>query len=153
MLHSIRLRASTLGLVLAAALFSAGCGKRGFDKLPEEQVDAARKHSAEEMGTKILSAWAKDEYPLLGEEAAPGFRRAHNEEDAQRVSDKALEKDLGNFKSMTYVETVRSKDGKFEVYRFKGSFEKSEAPNEVRVVLDTQGKLTGFWIKPWKDQI
>jgi hypothetical protein len=37
------------------------------------------------------------------------------------------------------------------LYRFKGTFSKGGSPAEVRVVYDTDGKLSGFWIKPWKD--
>ncbi len=139
-----------IGITLAAIVLSA-CGKPEFDRLPEDKVDATRKANAESLGNKILGAWAKDEYPKLGDEAAEKFRSAHNPEDAQRAADKSLEKEIGNFLSMTYAETHRTKDGKFEVYRFKGSFDKSKVPLEVRVVFDGDGKLTGFWVKPWKD--
>ncbi len=144
-----------LGITLAFALAcsSAGCGKPQLEKVAEESVDATKKASAEAMGTKILTAWAKDEYPLLGEEAAEPFRKAHNAEDAQRAADKSIEKEIGSFQAMTYHETLRTKDGKMDVFRFKATFDKSKVASEVRVVLDAQGKLTGFWVKPWKDQL
>lgn len=140
-----------LGLALACS--SMGCGKPQLDKVAEAQVDATKKANAEAMGTKILSAWAKDEYPLLGDEAAEPFRKAHNAEDAQRAADKSIEKEIGSFLTMTYHETLRTKDGKMDVFRFKATFDKSKVASEVRVVLDAQGKLTGFWVKPWKDQL
>ncbi|MBI3205203.1 MAG: hypothetical protein HYZ29_26930 [Myxococcales bacterium] len=144
-----------LGITLAFALAcsSVGCGKPQLEKVAEERVDATKKASAEAIGTKILTAWAKDEYPLLGEEAAEPFRKAHNAEDAQRAADKSIEKELGSFLSMAYHETLRTKDGKMDVFRFKATFDKSKVASEVRVVFDAQGKLTGFWVKPWKDQL
>jgi len=137
--------------VPVAALALVACSKPEFEKLSEDKVDATRKANAEALGNKILGAWAKDEYPKLGDEAAEKFRSAHNSEDAQRASDKSIEKEVGNFQSMSYAETQRTKDGKFEVFRFKGTFDKSKSPLEVRVVFDADGKLTGFWVKPWKD--
>jgi hypothetical protein len=132
------------------ALALSAC-KAQFDKVPEASVDATRKANAQSIGDKILGAWAKDEYPPVGDEANEEFKKAHNADGAQAASDKALERDIGNFKSMTYFETVRDKDGKLEVYRFKGTFDKVSEPYEVRVVFDAQGKLAGFWVKPWKD--
>ncbi|GMV19009.1 MAG: hypothetical protein HS104_29935 [Polyangiaceae bacterium] len=143
--------AVALGVGLSCLVVA--CGKPQLDKVPEEQVDAAKKANAEALGTKILSAWAKDEYPLLGDEAAEAFRKAHNADDAQRAADKSIEKELGSFQAMTYHETLRTKDGKTDVFRFKGTFDKSKVASEVRVVIDAQGKLTGFWVKPWKDQL
>lgn len=146
-------RCVVIGLAIGLAWQSLGCGKPGLDKVAEAQVDAAKKANAEALGTKILSAWAKDEYPLLGEEAAEQFRKAHNAEDAQRAADKSIEKELGSFQAMTYHETLRTKDAKMDVFRFKATFDKSKVASEVRVVIDSQGKLTGFWVKPWKDEL
>lgn len=140
-----------LALLLPLVLVGSGCGKPQLDKLAEDKVDLTKKANAEAIGTKILTAWAKDEYPLLGDEAAEEFRKAHNAPDAQKASDKSMEKQVGNFQSMTYAETWRTKDGRMDVFRFRGSFDKSPGPLEVRVVMDAQGKITGFWIKPWKD--
>ncbi len=40
----------------------------------------------------------------------------------------------------------------FDIYRFKGAFEKNKEV-EVRAVLNKQGKLSGFFIKPWNDNL
>lgn len=145
----------TGSILLLAVLATVGtaCGKPQLDKVEDSKVDAQRRDKALEIGSRILTDWAKDSYPKLGEaEAAEEFRKAHNADDAQEASDKALEKQLGNFESMAYHETLRSKDGKLEVYRFKGRFQQA-SEMEVRVVFDAAAKLTGFWVKPWKDQI
>jgi hypothetical protein len=38
----------------------------------------------------------------------------------------------------------------FEIYRFRGKFNPG-AEVEVRTVLDADGKLAGFFVKPWHD--
>ena len=40
----------------------------------------------------------------------------------------------------------------YEIYRFKGNFDLN-ADVEIRTVLDAEGKLAGFFVKPWKDSL
>lgn len=139
-----------MAVVLLATVVA--CKKSGFDPIPEGEVDATRKASAEQIGTRILSGWAKDEYQPLGEEAREELRTALSVE-GQRTSDKQIETSLGSFQSMAFHAALRTKDKTAEVYRFKGVFDKTKDPAEVRVVFDTDGKLAGFWVKPWQENI
>ena len=41
---------------------------------------------------------------------------------------------------------------KLLIYRFKGYFD-SNIDVEVRTVLNFEGKLAGFFIKPWKEEL
>jgi hypothetical protein len=145
----------TASVLVGLVLLAAGCSKATpLERVPDAELDANAKTSAETLGTRILSEWAKDEYKELSEtEARPDFRKAHNDVDGQRTADKSIESTLGNFKSMTFQHAMRSKDKKMFVYRFKGSFDKAPDLAEVRVVFNDEGKLSGFWVKPWKDQI
>jgi hypothetical protein len=138
-------------IVLSAFAFAPGCNKVDFEPIPDAELNQDKKTTAESLGQRILGEWAKDEYKELGAEANEEFRKAHNSVDGQRTSDKAIEKSLGSFQSMTFSQALRTKDKKAEVYRFKGVFDKTTDPVEVRVVLDPAGKLSGLWIKPWKD--
>jgi hypothetical protein len=100
----------------------------------------------------MLGAWARDEYPPLGDDATEEMRAGHDAE-AQKKADKQLEADIGSFKSLAFHELQRTKPPKFDVYRFKATFDKSKDQVEVRVVYDVAGKVTGFWVKPWKDSL
>lgn len=141
------------GLLLAFSLFALGCNKVEFEPIPEAEVNASHRTSAETLGKQILTEWGKDEYKPLGNEANDEFKKAHNSVDGQRTSDKSIEKAFGSFQSMALSQSLRTKDKKAEVYRFKAVFDKTTDPVEVRVVLDDQGKLSGFWIKGWKDSV
>lgn len=143
---------SRLALVLAAMLVF-GCGGTKFNKVPEGEVDGSQKAAAEKFGSSVLAAWAKDQYPKVDVPADPKFKEGQDDEAKQKAADKSIEAQMGNFQSMTYHETQKSEPAKFVIYRFKGKFSKSEAPAEVRLVYDTEGKLSGFWIKPWKDSL
>ena len=147
-------RSSTsLAGALGVAIATFACNKVEMEPIPAAELDANRRASAQAIGTRILTEWGKDEYKPLGDEAREEFRKAHNDVDAQRTADKQIEASLGTFQSMTFSQALRTKDKKAQVYRFKGVFDKTPDPAEVRVVFDEQGKLSGFWVKPWKDTI
>ena len=135
-----------------AALALVGCSTTTFEKVPEDKVDTKQKAAAEAFGSTTLTSWAKDEYSALGDEATAEFKAAQDEA-GQRVADKALEGQLGDFVSMEYFETVKSNPPAHVVYRFKGKFSLNKEPIEVRVVYDLNGKIGGFWIKPWLDKM
>jgi hypothetical protein len=120
-----------------------------FEKSPEARVDQRQKAAAETWATEILRAWSQDQYPppdsSLSDEMKPGQSEAH-----QKESDKEIESLFGDFKSMTYVETRTSIPARFVIYRFRGTFTKSDQ-TEVRMVYDLDGKIDGFWIKFWRD--
>lgn len=67
---------------------------------------------------------------------------------------KQIANQFGDFERLEFVESV-SKNvlTKMTIYRFKGYFEKSNNPLEVRVVLNKHHLIAGFWIKPWNDKL
>ncbi|HEY3352410.1 MAG TPA: hypothetical protein VGQ83_04110 [Polyangia bacterium] len=138
-------------LPLLVALPLAGCGTR-YDRVPADQVDPARRTTAEELATRILTAWNKHEYPFLGAEATAEFRRAHNNAAAQKAAAANIEKRAGRFQSLAFAEELRSRPPQHDVFRFKGTFS-DVSPVEVRVVLDPEGKVSGFWVRPWHDEL
>ena len=79
----------------------------------------------------------------------------HRKEEIEEETSKGHYEDpkgkVGTFKSMTFHEAQRTVPPKHTIYRFKGQFERGQA--EVRVVLDHEGKLTGHFIKPWREHL
>lgn len=149
MSHSVRIARWAASITVFAVV---GCSTTTFEKVPEDKVDTKQKAAAAAFGNTTLTSWAKDEYSALGDEATAQFRAAQDEA-GQKVADKALEGQLGDFVSMEYFETVKSNPPAHVVYRFKGKFSDNKAPHEVRVVYDLEGKIGGFWIKPWLDKM
>jgi hypothetical protein len=130
----------------------AGCSS-DFRKLPESEVNAAMRDSAQELATRILTSWREGEFEPLGEEATLAVRSGLSPE-AQEQAYEQIRGMFGDFESMDYVETWMPADGSLlQIFRFKGRFSKTEATPEIRVVLDGEGKLSGLWAKPWKSKI
>ena len=146
-----RFTQAAAALTMALLLWAPGCTGAQLEKVPDAEINQAHKAAAEQFGNKVMQAWARDEYPTVGAEAMDEFRKGHNDIDRQKAADKAIEQKFGNFKSMTLYEVKRTKPPKFEVYRFKGTFDKGTA--EVRVTTDTDGKIGGHYILVWKDEM
>ena len=65
----------------------------------------------------------------------------------QRQSWEVIRATFGEYRSLEFAELVELPG--FHVYRFKATFSKGGSRPEVRVVLDTQNKVSGLWCKHW----
>ncbi len=108
---------------------------------------------AERIAINILESWRDGRFEPLGDEATIAMRSALTPE-KQKEAYETIKGMFGDFQSMEYVETWVSTNGPFlAIYRFKGRFSRSRARPEIRVVMDSEGKLAGFWIKPWRARV
>jgi len=149
MKHSLWLLAG--GALLVALI--AGCGASDYRKLPESEVDSDLRASAQELATRMLSSWREGRFEPLGEEATLAVRSGLSPE-AQEQAYEQIRGMFGDFESMDYVETWVPSDGSsLFVFRFRGKFSGTEARPEIRVVMDGERKLSGFWARQWNDKL
>lgn len=143
------LRAALLTVGLAAFAVG-GCGLK-LEKMPEADVDAAQKATAESLAKRIYEGCRDARFePLREDEAIPEMRDGLDPA-RQKSTCAAIQGQFGDFTSMDYAETWRQRG--LRIYRFKGHFSKSETTPEIRVVMDGSNKLSGFWLKPWSDDL
>jgi uncharacterized membrane protein YhfC len=131
--------------VLLAAALLAGCGEP-YEPIAEADRDPARVAAVEALGTGILQAWARDEYPPV-EHAIAEFRAGWTE-DRQRAADEQFEAELGDFVAMQFDHAERQASSGIEAYDFRATFDGTSQEQVVRVVVDADGRLAGFWIRP-----
>jgi hypothetical protein len=134
-------------IALIALIALGGCGVR---KIPESDVDPGQKAAAIKIASKIYEGCRDGRYESLGDEAIAEMRDALTP-DKQKKTCAQIQSQFGDYKSMDYAETWKQKGA--NVYRFKGHFSKTEDTPEIRVVLDSDSRLTGFWLKPWSDSL
>ena len=139
-------------LLFVLSLLVVGCTESKYDTLPEEEVNQEQKDLAEYIATDILMSMKTGEFKALGEKATLSVQKGITPAKQKTVYEQ-VKGMFGEFQSLDYYETCVPKDGTFlTVYRFKGKFESSATP-EIRVVINKDNKLSGFWIKPWKDEL
>jgi hypothetical protein len=92
-------------------------------------------------------------YLLSEEEAIPEMSKGLTE-GVQKSSYENIQSMFGDYESMQFAEAWEMEaDQLYTVYRFRGTFDGTVEKPEIRVVLDKEGKLAGFWIRPWEDDL
>lgn len=109
---------------------------------------------AETISKKLLEAQKHGGYyKLNNEEATQTMVNGLNEE-LQKNSYGRIKGLFGDFEDMKFDALVERliNNEPFEIYRFKATFELNNDV-EVRAVLNKEGKLSGFFIKPWDNKL
>jgi hypothetical protein len=61
---------------------------------------------------------------------------------------------FGDYESMKFEEAWKiTSEPTYLLFRFKGTFSESSEKPEIRVILNTERKLAGFFIRPWQDDL
>lgn len=140
--------------ILLLVLTSVSCqSKSNYVKVDKSEFDKKRVEFAKNLSEKILTAQKNDGYYSLSENEATIQMIDGLDESRQKESYKKIKSIFGDYKSLKFESIMESTTGnKLMIYRFKGFFE-SNADIEVRTVLNYKGKLAGFFIKPWNDEM
>ncbi len=137
--------------IVFIAYFLCSCSfQNNFKKVPDEKVDKALLQKAELTGIKILENFREKKYePLSGAEATNEVQKGFTTE-KQKEAHATIKKAFGEYVSMEYVEAYS--DGELFLFRFRGVYSDNTRP-EVRVVINKEGKLAGFFVLAWKNTL
>ena len=125
-----------------------------FSKIASEDINGNNLDKAEKLAEKLMQGMeSKNYYLLSGNEAIPAVVKGLNKQTQEAVY-KQVHEQFGNYKGLEFVEAMKSdNDQDYTMYRFKGTFSGITQGPEIRVVLDHDQKLAGFWILPWEDEV
>ncbi len=138
--------------VLPFLFFCTFAGCQSTEKINETEVDPRNLKFASEIAAKIMEGQKAGTFYEVDETEATSTFADGFGKSVQYQAYHQLHSLFGDYESMKFVEAVKlnSKD-EYTIYRFRGKFEKSDP--EIRVVLNSEGKIAGFFVKPWKDKI
>lgn len=138
---------------VAAGLSSCGSSQSTSNALSKPETEVEHLKFAEEISRKLLDAQSKGGfYALTEDEATPEMVNGLNAT-LQKSSYQQIKSALGNYNGLRFHEmVVLDEHAGLEIYRFKGDFS-SKLEVEVRTVLDQSGRLAGFFVKPWRDEL
>lgn len=124
-----------------------------FHPVPANQVNLSERDKALQIADSLWRTWRSNKFQPLSASFTSEMRQAMTPEVQQSAYVQAKEM-FGDYKNLSFAEAVTSPifPGA-TVYRFRGSFSKSAEMPEIRVVMDKEGKVSGFWIKPWAEQL
>jgi len=140
-------------LSLTMLMFQLATAQEHFKKIPDKSTDTIKIALATQIAASYFESLKKGDYFDIQDMGTKEFIEKMTPE-IQKQSYEQIRQLFGDFKSLTYSGIWISKDNsELEVIRFKGEFEKSEKPLEIRVVINQQNMVSGFWIKPWQDNL
>jgi hypothetical protein len=138
-------------VLLLILVLLAGCDSQ-YSKMDEADVNQEQKLLAEDIAIKLMTGMKTGSYHQLGGEATRMMQRGLTPEVQEEVYE-SIYGQFGDFISLRYAETWKPTDGSYSIiYRFMGDFESGKSV-EIRVAMDGNNKLSGFWIKPWKKKL
>ncbi len=125
-----------------------------FEKTDPADLDPERVAWVTELSDNMLKAQrAGGFYPLTAEEATEQMITGLNET-VQKQAYGQLKAQLGEYQGLELDHMMRSAEEPiYEVYRFRGHFGAGDAKVEVRAVTNADGKLAGFYVRPWKEEL
>jgi len=122
-----------------------------FSQIPPELVDPQRRAAAESFATSYEESRAQGSFSPLGADATDELRAALDA-NAQKATQQRIEAELGKYRALEFVGAWRANASPGStIYRFRATFTKGRP--EIRVVHDAAGKVSGYWIKPWRDSL
>jgi len=129
------------------------CMGQDFKKLSEDSVEPEKIEFAKKFANEYLNASKMGSYYQFNDEATEAIKKGLTPE-KQKSTYQQIKQQFGDFQSLEYAEAwTRNSHPDFRIFRFKGTFDKSNKKLEIRVVLNKSGKIAGFFIKPWSDMI
>lgn len=142
-----------LPTVLASLSILCSCGIS--DKTSQhESAEPIAPHIefAAQIADSILTGIRTGEYiTLTGEVASKDMVKGFTQRLQERAGYQFMSV-FGEYIGVGSLEETRPYGERLTIYRFHGEFEGTMA-SEIRVVIDPEGKLAGFFVLPWKDEI
>lgn len=121
-------------------------------KVVPEKVNQEQKDKAYELGRRVLMACNTSKFkPFTTEEATEKvIKKATPERLTQTCHNIQLK--YGDFKGVTFIEVVRDKKNKVNIYRFKANYEKKIANKELRVTMNEKNQVSELRSLDWTDE-
>lgn len=149
-------------LILFCILAIVGCkSKKNSSTKPKEvkvvtivpeKVDEVQKDKAYELGKRVLNTCNTSKFkPFNSSEATAAVIKNTTEERLTKTCHNFRLK-YGDFKGVTFIEVVRDKKNKLNIYRFKANYEKKIANKELRVIMNEQSQVAGIKSLDWTDK-
>ena len=124
-----------------------------FIRVDRSEVDQRRLAFATTISNDILMAQKEGGFYAFKVEEATEKMLSSLDESLQRKSYQQLKGALGDYQDLSLYHMMKPNDGtSYEIYRFNENF-KPGVKVEIRTVLDANGKLAGFFVKPWNNNL
>lgn len=135
-------------------LTAMGCqSQTEYVKVNPSQVDRKELEFAQKLSHNLLLAQKNGGYYRLSKKEATTQMLEGLHKSVQKQSYGTIKSVFGDYQGLNFESLMKSTGtDTYQIYRFKGNFVNSPEV-EVRAVLDANGKLAGFFVKPWREKL
>lgn len=124
-----------------------------FEKLPSDQVNQVQTELAKSFAHNFFSV-LRDGKTYEFQNEVTDILRENLPPEKQTQLYQYFTEQFGNYQSLAYAETWKySGTEPMIIVRFKGICDNSIEIPEIRVVVDKDNKVAGFWMKPWEEEM
>ncbi len=121
-------------------------------KISPDKVDDQQKQKAYELGKRVLMTCNTSKFkPFNTNEATAEVIRNTTQERLTKTCHNFRLK-YGEFRDIKFVEAVRDKSSKVNIYRFKAQYSKPIANKELRVSVNEENRVSAIKSLDWKDE-
>jgi len=142
-----------VSIILFFSLSNLWASSQAFEHLPEEEVDQEQITIARDFSHTFLVTLKEGKSYEFQDEAILELINSLTP-DIQEEVYQDVQKKFGEYQDLEYRETWQQTGCKeLVIIRFKGIFDDQKKESEIRIVLNSENKIAGFWIKPWIDDL
>jgi len=123
-----------------------------FKKLDDKSIDTKQMEFSKKFANAYFSKQISGSYYQFNQDEATDDMVRLLTEEKQKQAYAQVKSGFGEFKSLAYAQTWSDINLKMLIYRFTGIFGDNNIL-EIRVVINPQGKIAGFFIKPWTENL
>lgn len=141
-------------LLLIIPLVVSAQSDNPYERVSETEINAQRLAFVSSLTDRILTAQQGGGYYRLSEQEADVVMRNGLTEGVQKQAYSQLKRSFGEYKGIVFDELLIPHEGTaYEIYRFRGQFGANSTGVEIRAVINPEGKLAGFYCKPWRQRL
>ena len=137
-------------MIISILISLSSCGQK-IQKLEKSDVDQAKIELAEKFTNDFFHKSSLGDTMIFADRTTNEMGKTFNPENQMTLYNQFISQ-LGNYNGSEFVEAWHVKNlQEYVVYRFFGKFDKIASKIEIRVALDKDNLIAGYYIIPWKD--
>lgn len=141
-------------LLLLTPVFINAQDTISYERVPEALINQQRLAFVTSLTDRVLTAQQGGGFYPLSDKEADAAMRSGLSEAVQKQAYSQLSRSFGEYQGLVFDEMLIPVQGTpFEIYRFRGKFGANGTGVEIRSVLNPEGKLAGFFYKPWQNRL
>jgi len=140
-----------ISIIVTVVLFTFSACAQKMEKIPADKVNPDKVELAKQFNDEFFEKSAKGDTMDFEGRITKEMEMVFSP-DKQMTLYNQFKSQLGDYEGCEFTEAwYVNMMQEYDVYRFYGKFSNQQGKWEIRVVLDNDDLVAGYYIKPWSD--